>query len=286
MYAGHLIKKADPARHTTIVELLQKAIKLGNIDAYSMLGDYLLSAPDDKRDEKAARELFERAAPKSAAAMAKLAYMTENGYGAPPDLDRAFELYKQSLDREFNLLAAVRLAGYYMTGRGAAPLDIPQAVKLYRQAANKGNLEAICRMGECYLNGLGVEEDKTQAFDLFFQAAQGDLAMAQFALAECFARGDGTPQDEQAAFYWYRQSALRYEPRGMLETGRRYLNAQGTERDVKQAIIFLEQAAANGMNQAFFWLEEAKKMPQMPELPQARPTPSFQFKQPPQSGKN
>lgn len=286
MYAGHLIKKADPARHTTIVELLQKAIKQGNIDAYSMLGDYLLSAPDDKRDEKAARELFERAAPKSAAAMAKLAYMTENGYGAPPDLDRAFELYKQSLDREFNLLAAVRLAGYYMTGRGAAPLDIPQAVKLYRQAANKGNLEAICRMGECYLNGLGVEQDKTQAFEFFFQAAQKDLAMAQFALAECFARGDGTPQDEQAAFYWYHQSALRYDPRGMLETGRRYLTAQGTERDVKQAIIFLEQAAANGMNQAFVWLEEAQKMPQMPELPQARPTPSFQFKLAPQSGKN
>ena len=110
--------------------------------------------------------------------------------------------------------------------------------------------------------------------------------MAQFALAECFARGDGTPQDEQAAFYWYHQSALRYDPRGMLETGRRYLTAQGTERDVKQAIIFLEQAAANGMNQAFIWLEEAKKMPQMPELPQAHPTPSFQFKLAPQSGKN
>ena len=76
------------------------------------------------------------------------------------------------------------------------------------------------------------------------------------------------------------------DPRGMLETGRRYLTAQGTERDVKQAIIFLEQAAANGMNQAFIWLEEAKKMPQMPELPQARPTPSFQFKLAPQSGKN
>lgn len=286
MHAGHLIKKADPAHHDRIVELLQKAIKLNNIDAYSMLGDYLLSCPEDKRDEKAARQLFEKASGQSAAAMAKLAYMTENGYGAPPDLDRAFELYKSSLEKRFNVLAAVRLAGYYMTGRGAAPLDIPQAVKLYEQAAAKGNLEAICRLGECYLNGLGVEQDKTQAFEFFFQAAQGDLAMAQFALAECFAQGIGTPQDEQAAFYWYRQSALRYDPRGMLAAGRCYLNAQGTERDIKQAIIFLEQAAANGMTQALELLEEARRMPQAMELPQARPTPTFQFKISPQSGKN
>ena len=112
------------------------------------------------------------------------------------------------------------------------------------------------------------------------------MAIAQFALAECFAQGIGTPQDQQAAFHWYRQSALRDDPRGMLETGRRYLNAVGTERDVKQAITFLEQAAANGMKPALELLEEARKMPQTPELPQARPTPSFKFKLEPQSGKN
>lgn len=286
LHAGHLIKKAEPGSHTKIVELLQKAIQLGDTDACSMLGDYLLNAPPERRDEKTARKLFEKASAKSAAAMAKLAYMTENGYGSPPDLDKAFELYKNSMSKDFTALAAVRLANYYMTGRGAAPMDIPQAVKLYTLAAEQGNYEAIYHLGECYLNGIGVEQDKKQAFDLLFKAAQADLAMAQFAAAECFARGDGTPQDQQAAFHWYRQSALRYDPRGLLETGRRYLYGQGTDRDIKQAITFLEQAAANGMKQAAELLEEARQMPQTPELPQARPLPAFQFKLPSQTGKN
>ena len=286
MHAGHLIKKSDPAQHNLIVKLLQKAVKLGDVDACSMLADYLMNCPVDKRDEKAARKLYEKASGKSAAAMAKLAYMTEHGFGAPPDLDRAFELYKNSIQKDFTVLAAVRLANYYMTGRGIAPLDIPQAVKLYTLAAGEGNSEAICHLGKCYFDGIGVVQDKDQAFELFFQAAQADFAPAQFALAECFAQGVGTPQDQQAAFHWYRQSALRDDPRGMLETGRRYLNAVGTERNVKQAITFLEQAAANGMKPALELLEEARKLPQTPELPQARPTPSFKFKLEPQSGKN
>ena len=97
-----------------------------------------------------------------------------------------------------------------------------------------------------------------------------------------FEKSQGTAQDHQAAFFWYRQAALRYEPRSMLEAGRRLLEGHGTEQNVEQAVIFLKQALANGMNEAAILLEKAANKPATP-LPEPRQLPSFRLKAPAQA---
>ena len=104
-----------------------------------------------------------------------------------------------------------------------------------------------------------MKADKANAFELFFQAAKMDHAPAQYELGVCFANGEGTVADQKGAFYWFNQAAMRYEPRALLESGKRYLYGNGTEIDAEKAVAYLEQAYANGMNEAAVLLEEARR---------------------------
>ncbi len=273
VYARYLIKKYRNDRQQKIIALLDKAVSRGDAEAQVLLADYLLSRSDHHRDEKRARALLAAAAGKHPQARAKLALAVEFGIGAPPMPEKAFALYKQALEENFSPNAAARLANYYYSGSYGVKQDIPRAVELYTRAAAEGIPEAMTRLGDCCRAGIGVEKDPDKAFELYFQAAKMDYPPAAFALGRAFELGEGTPADEQAAFYWYYQSAMRYEPRGLLETGRRYMQGKGTGADGRKAVIFLEQAYANGMTEALPLLEEARKMPQsQPETtPQATP---------------
>ena len=59
-----------------------------------------------------------------------------------------------------------------------AKLDYARAFKLYKQAADLGNSQALVEMGNCYLTGNGVPaKNYARAFELYKQAA--DLGNSQ-----------------------------------------------------------------------------------------------------------
>ena len=259
LYADHLMKKSKGKNADKIIALLEMAISCGDKLAPVMLADFLLNRTDKFRDEKRARRLLENSAPDNPEAMAKLAFAVENGFGAPPEPEKAFELYRQALEKKFIPMAATRLANYYYSGSCGVKQNIKEAIKLYTQAAAVGIPEAITQLGICSKNGIGMKMDKDKAFELLFQAAKMDYPPAQYELGKCFANGEGTVADQKGAFFWFNQAAMRYDPRAMLETGRRYLYGNGTLPDAEKAIIYLEQALANGMNEALDLLQIARK---------------------------
>lgn len=277
IYAEYLLKKY-PLQHTRIIGLLDKSANAGYLPAVVALADYLLHRTDSLRDEKRARALLEKAAPYSFEAMARLAFAVENGFGAPPDPEKALKLYEKVLEKNFHSLAATRLANYYIAGRAGAGQDIPKAVTLYEKAAAAGVPEAMYHLGGCYSDGIGVNKDTNRAFELYFQAAKLDYPAAQYAVGLCFTAGAGTIKDPQAAFHWYNQAAMRGEPRAMLENGKCYLYGTGTEKDPEKALIFLQQAYANGINQAAeFLLEAQKQMKNQPQKIEPQNTPRLRF---------
>ena len=70
---------------------------------------------------------------------------------------------------------------------------------------------------------------------------------------------------------------MRFEPRALLEVGKRYLYGNGVEKDPVKAAAFLEQALANGMNEAQTLLDKALQAvdtaPETPQLPTFTLTP-------------
>ena len=277
VYAQYLIKKyPEPQKHR-IIELLKTAAGKKHLPAMITLADYLLNRTDELRDEKLARQLLKTASAESREALIKYAFAVENGFGAPPDPAAAAQLYKECLDKEFSPLAAVRMANFYYTGSYGIEQNIAEAFALYTRSAAAGVPEAIYRLGECYRNGIGTAQDQRKAFELLFQAARRDYPLAQYAVGCCLASGEGTPQDESAAFYWFNQAAMRFEPRALLEVGKRYLYGNGVEKDPVKAAAFLEQALANGMNEAQTLLDKALQevdtAPETPQLPTFTLTP-------------
>ena len=68
-------------------------------------------------------------------------------------------------------------------------------LEMYRKAAEQGDAEAQCNLGELYANGTGVPQDYAQAVAWYREAAEGGNAQAQYNLGQLYANGTGVPQD-------------------------------------------------------------------------------------------
>jgi TPR repeat protein len=62
---------------------------------------------------------------------------------------------------------------------------------VYRLAANQGHAGAQCNLGNCYMDGTGVDQDHTVAVRWYRLAADQGYANAECNLGVCYAKGTG-----------------------------------------------------------------------------------------------
>ena len=72
----------------------------------------------------------------------------------------------------------------------------------HRTAAESGDAQAQCLLGECYLEGKGVAQDVAEAVRLFRLGAAGGNARAAFRLGVCYDTGCGLTEDSEKAMKW------------------------------------------------------------------------------------
>ena len=77
-----------------------------------------------------------------------------------------------------------------------------EAVSWFRRAADKGNAEAMWRLGKCYFLGNGVTKSDEDAVSWFRRAADKGNAGAMYHLGYCYQYGEGVPKDLKQADYW------------------------------------------------------------------------------------
>jgi uncharacterized protein len=80
--------------------------------------------------------------------------------------------------------------------------DFAEAVRWYRQAADKGHPGAQFTLGNLYELGQGVATNMTQAAEWYRKAAEQKNAEAEYAVGLCYADGDGLPADPVEAYKW------------------------------------------------------------------------------------
>lgn len=93
--------------------------------------------------------------------------------------------------------------------RGIACYDAEsyeEAVSWFHRAADKGNTEAMWRLGACYFTGNGVTESYVEAASWFLRAADNGNTEAMWRLGNCYYYGWGVPKDQQQADYWYNKA--------------------------------------------------------------------------------
>ena len=74
-------------------------------------------------------------------------------------------------------------------------------------AAKHGHETAQNNLGDCYYNGIGVEQSYIAAIKWYRKAAEKGHAEAQYNLGYCYYNGYGVERSYEEAAEWYRKAA-------------------------------------------------------------------------------
>lgn len=117
-----------------------------------------------------------------------------------------------------------------------------------KMAAEKGNVDALYYVGECYWYGLSsVDEDSEEAFKWYQKAALREDMKAQFALGRMYQSGDGVGKDEKEAVKWFRKSAEHGLNEAQCRLAMCYESGEGVEPDGTEAFKWYRKAAEQGI---------------------------------------
>ncbi|MBR0056836.1 MAG: sel1 repeat family protein, partial [Kiritimatiellae bacterium] len=64
------------------------------------------------------------------------------------------------------------------------------------EVAKRGDVAAMKSLGDCYMDGVGVEKDVVQAAEWYRKAADQGYAEAQWMLGCCYHNGRGVEKNE------------------------------------------------------------------------------------------
>lgn len=106
------------------------------------------------------------------------------------------------------------------------------ALSYYEEAVDKGDVDAMCELGECYLDGAGVERNIEKAISLYRLAANSGDARAQRMLGTFYKYGRGVEKSQTDAAMWFAKSRATYKEAAAL-----YGQLAQKERDMASSSV-------------------------------------------------
>ena len=141
--------------------------------------------------------------------------------------------------------ALVALGDMYRSGEGLAR-DSRESARLYRSAAEIGDLAGMTKLGELHQAGDGVEQDPSAAVGWYREAAEGGYAASQALLGRMYELGSGVEQDFDEALSWYRRAAESGHSRGQAFLGWMYVTGRGVDTTFDEALEWCTLSAEQG----------------------------------------
>jgi Sel1 repeat len=137
------------------------------------------------------------------------------------DFAQALRLFREAADKG-DARAQFNLGWMDREGQGG-PQDFSGASVWFEKAADQGNPGAQFNLGFLYQNGLGVPRNEARAASWYLKAATQGYASAQVRLAAMYATGHGVPVDREQARAWYSKAAEQGDVDGEHQLARLYL---------------------------------------------------------------
>ena len=142
----------------------------------------------------------------------------------------------------------------YANGAGVEQDDV-EAVRLYRQACEGGDMLGCSNLGVMYERGTGVDQDYAQAVRLYRQACEGGVMRGCAYLGVMYAEGRGVERDDAEAVRLYRQACEGGEMTGCGNLGIQYEYGRGVDQDIDEAQRLYKKACDGGQELACEWVE-------------------------------
>ncbi len=126
----------------------------------------------------------------------------------------------------------------------AASGDLERAIKLYKSAADRGDLRAMVSLAQLMENGTGFAKDVDGAFALYERAAEGGSPDAMINLAISLFQGDRGAADPDRAIALLRKAADAGSPKAIFNLG--VLAQDGAIDTPDAALEYFIRAARDG----------------------------------------
>jgi len=125
-----------------------------------------------------------------------------------------------------------------------------QALKYFRQAAKRGDSQAILQIGLMYDFGKGVTQNYPEALRWYVRAADKGEPRAMYLVGHMYEFGEGVPVDTDLAIHWYLKSANNGHASAQFELGKLLTrNSSGSQRYL-EGVDWLRLAAKQCHSQA------------------------------------
>lgn len=153
--------------------------------------------------------------------------------------------YPGEPDEVAHRLKAQGYRAYYGKGQ---PVNLGQALELYRLAAERGDAEAQFVTGGMLYQGQGTDPDRRAGFKWLLKAAeQGKVSAESLAIiGAMYLRGSAVPQNFLEAKKWLDQAARQGNLAAQNDLAYLCYHGLGGERDYKKALELYEKAALQG----------------------------------------
>lgn len=161
--------------------------------------------------------------------------------------------------RQYNELESKARETFEAGHKAYQAKNYQEAVKLFNEAHNAGNVSAAVALGQLYNQGLGVTKDPQMATKLFREAADKGHARGQAQLGLSYELGEGVSENWAEAINWYQKSAIQLDPLGLHYMGRAYQFGIGVAQDRAMAVVFYEKAENQGEQHAAFFAKWLRK---------------------------
>ena len=118
----------------------------------------------------------------------RLAYAYDCGLGVKKDIDKAIFFYNMCVDKYNDSISINNLAALYEKNNMK---DDSAIFQLYEKASKQGDYYALCNVGYCYKDGIGVTKNIEKAIECYKKASENGEERGTFELANCYYNGIG-----------------------------------------------------------------------------------------------
>lgn len=238
---GHV--KRDQEKSLTALE---KSAVTGEPGAWVELASLLYRRAEEivAVDETLNHRILEKATAGDVISQYELGVLCINGWGVEQDIEGGSMWLKRAADAGFFM--AMDDLGVLYKERALGKGKEKDAWSYFLRAAGLGYRGGEFHLGECYYEGIGVEQDLEKAVTCYKRAlAHGSMEAAD-ALGTMAVLGEGMPADEKAAFTYFRTAVKGGYIASLYKLGDCYYYGRGTAQDFGRARDLFEKAWGNG----------------------------------------
>lgn len=216
----------------------------GDLEAQTKLGQRLYN---EGHEAEAAKWFLKAAEQGYAEAQYEIGTLYNIGQGVPEDEEKAYVWLKKAATQ--GLPDAQSEFGRFLEFK-----DIGEAIKFYRELAEKGDAHSQARLADLYAGGDRVPKDDVEAFKWYLQTAQAaktrdDYIHHFIEVARRYLFGEGTEKNVKEAIKWALKTAdpkTTIDPHNLVRAqyflGLSYSDADFSQRDLVEAYAWLNLA--------------------------------------------